>query len=151
MHQPRKDRKTCYYCKKPGHFRRDCHKLKRKLEHDAKQGNRPSKGEAASPVKNIKTSASIGSIHKETGIFVDALVAGTKIRFLVDTGAFLSLLSSAKTGDIPLTSAPQTRRRSAKSLGCRRKQTQHHRQRFLQRFFGKYTDRPGVCCCRYFC
>ena len=90
----------CYECNKEGHIKRNCPKLKKRPYEGEHKDSREKRG-LGRPVRSKQTSAcpsgsiGVGSSLDEAGMYIDISVQGAQAKFLVDTGATLTLLSSA--------------------------------------------------------
>ena len=62
--KPRKKTKsTCHHCKKPGHYRNQCHQLKRKK--DQAQNNKKTAGKNSNNIINSNNGQTISNSHKK--------------------------------------------------------------------------------------
>lgn len=87
----------CFGCNKEGHIKHNCPKVKKRPcenEHNnAKKGsNRPVRSNVQ-PVCRPNGSIGVGSSLEEAGLYIKVKVHGMHAKFLVDTGATLTLLS----------------------------------------------------------
>ena len=88
---------VCYYCKKRGHIRRNCPSLKNK--EDQKPAQKSSEGSTqrirSNRRKNKRMRGNVGAstMNNEAGIYVQAMINGSKSKMLIDTGASLTLIS----------------------------------------------------------
>jgi predicted aspartyl protease len=91
----------CYNCSEEGYIRRNCPKLK-KVSDKATQRCEQSKDATVRRIrgtrrrksrKSSKGSVGASNLCEEAGIFINAEVNGLHAKFLVDTGASLTLLS----------------------------------------------------------
>jgi hypothetical protein len=77
----------CYECKKPGHIRCNCPQLnKRQKQSDDRQTSIKQDGKP-------HVSIGLGSSIEECGLYIDVSIQGEKAKFLVDTGATVTLVS----------------------------------------------------------
>jgi hypothetical protein len=83
---------VCTYCKKKGHIRRHCFAYKRKLE-AKKSGKEFSRDEKQKQTNKGKNRNGVSRRAGEAGIFVDAVINGSKVKLLIDTGATVSIIS----------------------------------------------------------
>ncbi|XP_065923756.1 uncharacterized protein [Magallana gigas] len=97
--------KLCYYCRKPGHIRKDCkgyrdNRLRENSTISSESGNRRygRRAEANSNQMQNKTNgtASIGAntVGSDAGLFLKMEICGVVAKLLVDTGATLTLIST---------------------------------------------------------
>uniref|UniRef100_A0A8W8NKK2 CCHC-type domain-containing protein n=1 Tax=Magallana gigas TaxID=29159 RepID=A0A8W8NKK2_MAGGI len=101
--------RRCYECKQTGHFRRNCPELRRRR----KQHDSLDKGQKdnAQGDKNAarRPNVSVGSSVEECGLYVEVQVQGEKAKFLVDTGATVTLVSETLYKKLPVAIRPNLR------------------------------------------
>lgn len=85
--------KICNYCKKPGHIYENCFKRRNALQNNAAQNQRPVRNITA----NVETKDpqqidfKVNSLTNETTL-IYVITADEKSRFLIDTGAAVSII-----------------------------------------------------------
>ena len=95
----------CYECKKPGHIRRNCPLLnKRQKQSDDRQESVKRGGKRAS---EPHVSIGLGSSIEECGLYIDVSIQGEKAKFLVDTGATVTLVSDTLYKKLPASVRPK--------------------------------------------
>ena len=88
--------KECFFCKRSGHFKRDCQKYKTwcqsKKQEETKQVN---------PKQSILNRRILGTLPPNDGLFIPVDICSVPVNCLVDTGGTLSVLHTDKYYAIP--------------------------------------------------
>jgi hypothetical protein len=89
-----KSNPVCYNCGIPGHFSRECYSTRRNTGRNSR-GN--ARRVSRRKYKRNSSSLYLGSntVNSEAGLYVDLLINGTPAKFLIDTGATISLLADS--------------------------------------------------------
>ena len=101
--------KTCYFCRKPGHLRKDCRAYK--AQRQARQSHQTNDFKAKPSSRRIKTGdktpINASPVGLEAGLFIEMDVCGVKAKLLVDTGATVTLISTRLFHRIPEENQPK--------------------------------------------
>lgn len=101
----------CYGCNKESHIKRNCPNVKKRPcvnEHNnAKKGSSRSVRSNVQPVCRLNGSIGAGSSLEEAGLYIKVKVPGMHAKFLVDTGATLTLLSQTLYETMPQETRPR--------------------------------------------
>jgi hypothetical protein len=101
--------KVCYFCRKPGHIRKDCRAYK--AQRRAQQNHQTNDFKAKPSSRRIKTSdntpINASPVGLEAGLFIEMDVCGVKAKLLVDTGATVTLISTRLFHRIPEENQPK--------------------------------------------
>ncbi|XP_062568971.1 uncharacterized protein LOC134231056 [Saccostrea cucullata] len=106
----RKQEIRCYECKKPGHIRRNCPQLKRRQKQSDDRSGKASMNQANGDGKRAsgpQVSVGLGSSIEECGLYINVNVQGVKAKFLVDTGATVTLVSETLYRKLPASVRPK--------------------------------------------
>jgi predicted aspartyl protease len=89
------DGAICYHCKEKGHISRNCPKLRNEDTNKKEVAQRRNQIEEVRSKRrqNHRVQAHVGGsiMSNEAGIFIEAVVNGTRTKLLIDTGASLTL------------------------------------------------------------
>lgn len=100
----------CYECKEPGHIRRNCPQLNKRRKQSDDRPSEASKKQAEQDGKRTSgphVSIGLGSTIEECGLYIDVNVQGEKAKFLVDTGATVTLVSETLYKKLPASVRPK--------------------------------------------
>lgn len=100
----------CYECKEPGHIRRNCPQLNKRQKQSDDRPSEASKKQAEQDGKRASgphVSIGLGSTIEECRLYIDVNVQGEKAKFLVDTGATVTLVSETLYKKLPASVRPK--------------------------------------------